>query len=117
MRSRPMRLQSRFVPVDLVEVVDVLVLGVLKNVEAHTAGSSRSEPRASTSIAFRKRSRPSGFTRTFTQIASIVASLLSDRRISRARQRSGTIRRAPYADSRVGVARKRVSQIRPDRTR
>src|SRR6266481_3253534 len=38
-------------------------------------GSSRSEPRASTSIAFRKRSRASGFTRTFTHIASIALSI------------------------------------------
>src|SRR5580692_7152209 len=34
-------------------------------------GSSLSEPRASTSIAFRKRSRASDFTRTFTHIASM----------------------------------------------
>src|SRR6516225_5924328 len=34
-------------------------------------GSSCSEPSASTSIAFRKRSRASGFTRTLTHIASM----------------------------------------------
>src|SRR5271169_1073727 len=34
-------------------------------------GSSLSEPKASTSIALRNRSRSSGFTRTFTHIASI----------------------------------------------
>src|ERR1700722_19772052 len=39
-------------------------------------GSSRSEPRASTAIAFRKRSRSPGFTRTFTHIASIAPSFL-----------------------------------------
>src|SRR5213082_524941 len=38
-------------------------------------GSSPSEPRASTSIAFRKRSRPSGLTRTFTHSAIIGSSL------------------------------------------
>src|SRR5215469_5192988 len=40
-------------------------------------GSSRSEPRASTSIALRNRSRPSGFTRTFTHIASMRSSNLT----------------------------------------
>src|SRR5947207_15510532 len=37
-------------------------------------GSSRSEPKASTSIALRNRSRASGFTRTFTHIANIAPS-------------------------------------------
>src|SRR5207244_4876760 len=34
---RPMRLQCGLVPVDFVEIVDVLVLCVLKDVEAHAA--------------------------------------------------------------------------------
>jgi hypothetical protein len=44
---------------------------------AVTRWRSRSEPRASTSIALRKRSRSSGLTRTFTHIASIRSPLLT----------------------------------------
>src|SRR5437899_2496323 len=47
----------------------------LRTLKRRQPGSSRSEPSASTSIAFRKRSRASGLTRTFTHSASIAASL------------------------------------------
>jgi hypothetical protein len=68
MRRRAVRLERLLVAIDLVEVVGI---PILLHVEAEAMRSSRSEPSASTSIAFRKRSRPSGLTRTFTHIAII----------------------------------------------
>ena len=69
----PVRLQRSLVPVNFEGVVNVLVLLVVKNVEAQAAWLIPLG--ASTSIALRNRSRSSGLTWTFTHSASMRTSL------------------------------------------
>src|SRR5215813_4576923 len=96
-RRRPMRFQRRLVPVDLVKVVDILVLNVLKDVEAHAA---RLVPLGAEGI---------GLDRLEETLAPVklYADLHPDRQHCRLHS-LGTVgfRRAPYADSEADVTRK-----------